>query len=107
MAILRRPRPKIRIATYVDLHLAIETIVQDEIVRHADAMRLHRVSGTIVVVSDLICDLKANGEDQVRIEARINVSVSHEAEIANSQFELENSGLLATQPESLGVHVLS
>ena len=37
----------------VDLHLSVETIVQQEVVGHTHAMRLHRVALAIVIVSDI------------------------------------------------------
>ena len=40
----------------VDLHLAVEAVVEQEVVRHAYAVRLHRVTLAIVVVPDVTCD---------------------------------------------------
>ena len=37
----------------VDLHLAVEAVVEEEVVRHAYAVRLHRVPLPVVVVSDV------------------------------------------------------
>ena len=42
----RRARP-------VDLHLAVEAVVEQQVVRHPDAVRLHRVALAVVVVADL------------------------------------------------------
>lgn len=39
--------------TYVDLHLPVQSIVQQEVVGHAYAMRLHGVALPIVVVADI------------------------------------------------------
>jgi hypothetical protein len=35
------------------LHLAVQAVVDHEVVRHADAVRLHRVALPVVVVADL------------------------------------------------------
>ena len=37
----------------VDLHLAVEPVVEQEVVRHANAVRLHRVALAVVVVPDV------------------------------------------------------
>ena len=42
----------------VDLHLAVEPVVEQEVVRHAYAVRLHRVALTVVVVPDVACEVK-------------------------------------------------
>ena len=39
----------------VDLHLAVEPVVEQEVVRHANAVRLHRVALSVVVISDVAC----------------------------------------------------
>jgi len=36
---------------YVDFHLTVETVAEQKVVRHADAMRLHRVALAIVVLA--------------------------------------------------------
>lgn len=36
----------------VDLHAAVEGVVDDEVVRHADSVRLHWVPLTVVVIAD-------------------------------------------------------
>jgi hypothetical protein len=40
--------------TYIDLHVVIEPIVEKQVVGHANAMRLHRVAGAIIIITDLI-----------------------------------------------------
>ena len=42
-------------ATHVDLHLLIKPVVEQKIVRHANAVRLHGMPLAIVVVSDVGC----------------------------------------------------
>ena len=37
----------------VDLHLAVESVVEEKIVGHADAMGLHRMSLSVVVIADV------------------------------------------------------
>ncbi len=39
--------------TYIYLHLSVETIVEEEVVGHSDAVRLHRVTLPIVVVTNV------------------------------------------------------
>lgn len=56
---------KIWKSTYVYFHLSVEAVVQNEVVRHSDAMRFHRVSWSIVVVADLI--LKRNTQNRQRV----------------------------------------
>lgn len=41
--------------THVDLHLAVQSIVQQQVVGHAYAMRLHRMSLAIVIVANVTC----------------------------------------------------
>lgn len=36
----------------VNLHAAVEVVVDDEVVRHADAVRLHWVALAVVVIAD-------------------------------------------------------
>ncbi len=43
------------LATYVNLHLFVEPVVEDQIVCHPDAVRLHRVAWTIVVKACVLC----------------------------------------------------
>ena len=38
---------------HVDLHLSIQPVAQQQVVRHADAVRLHRVTLAIIVVADV------------------------------------------------------
>jgi hypothetical protein len=45
--------------TYEDVHLLVHAVVQKEIVAHPDTMRLHGMSGAVIKVSDLRCNLKA------------------------------------------------
>ena len=40
--------------TYIDLHLVVESIVHNETVTHADTMRLHRMSRSIMIVSTVL-----------------------------------------------------
>lgn len=40
--------------TYVDLHLVVESIVHDQTMTHADTMRLHGVSRSIVIISNVL-----------------------------------------------------
>jgi hypothetical protein len=54
------------VCTYVDLHLSVQAIVQDEVMGHSDAMRLHGVPRPVVVVSDLICDRRHEWVCEVR-----------------------------------------
>jgi len=42
-----------RFSTYVNFHLAIEPIVEQEIVCHAYAVWLHRMSLAIIIVSNI------------------------------------------------------
>lgn len=39
---------------YVDVELLVEAVVDDEVVRHAHPVRLHRVAAAIVVVTNFI-----------------------------------------------------
>ena len=39
------------VATYVDLHLPVETVVEQQVVSHPHSLRLHRMSLPIVVVA--------------------------------------------------------
>ena len=36
---------------YVDFHLTVETVAEQKVVRHTDAMRLHRVALAIVILA--------------------------------------------------------
>ena len=45
-----------RLVRPVDLHLAVEAVVEEEVVRHAYAVRLHRVTLAIVIVADVTCE---------------------------------------------------
>ncbi len=51
------PSPGLRLqragCTHVDLHLAVEPVVEQQVVRHADTVRLHRVTLPVVVVPDV------------------------------------------------------
>ena len=38
---------------HVDLHLAVEAVVEQQVVRHADAVRLHGVALAVVVVANV------------------------------------------------------
>ena len=53
---------------YVDDELLVNVIVDQEIVGHADAVRLHRVSRPVVVIADLLycfvfCGVNYTGGD--------------------------------------------
>ena len=39
------------LATHVDFHLLVEPVIQQQVVRHSDAVRLHRVALAVVVIS--------------------------------------------------------
>ena len=39
---------------YIDLHLVVEAIVHDETVAHANTVRLHRVSRSVMIVSNVL-----------------------------------------------------
>lgn len=39
--------------SYIDLHLPIETVVEEEVVGHADAVRLHGVTLAIVIIPNI------------------------------------------------------
>jgi hypothetical protein len=41
--------------SYEDFHFLVESVVDQEIVRHANAVRLHRVRLTVIKVADLSC----------------------------------------------------
>lgn len=41
--------------TYVDFHLPVQSIVEQQVVGHTDAVRFHGVSLAVVVVSDVAC----------------------------------------------------
>ena len=38
---------------HIDLHLAVEAVVEQQVVRHADAVRLHGVALPVVVVANV------------------------------------------------------
>jgi pyoverdine/dityrosine biosynthesis protein Dit1 len=52
--------PQVWSASYIDFHLLVDTVVHDQAVRQAYAMRLHRMTGDICVVSNIgvveVCD---------------------------------------------------
>ena len=50
--------------SYQDVHLLVETIVCDEIVCHAHAVRLHGMSETIAKVSNVICESESERESE-------------------------------------------
>ena len=45
-----------------DLHLAVQAVIHDEVVRHANAVRLHGVPLPVVIVADLGCFGEGVGE---------------------------------------------
>lgn len=44
-----------RVRAYVDLHLLVQAVVEQQVVRHVHAVWLHRVVLSIVEVTDLVC----------------------------------------------------
>lgn len=42
-----------RLVRTVDFHLSVETVVEEEVVGHANAVRLHRMALAVVVVADV------------------------------------------------------
>lgn len=42
--------------TYIDLHFPVQSIVEEEVVCHADPVGFHRMALTIVVVSHITFD---------------------------------------------------
>lgn len=43
------------VATHVDLHLAVQAVAEDEVVRQLQAVGLHRVARPVVVVAHVAC----------------------------------------------------
>lgn len=41
--------------TYKDLHFAVQAVVQDQVMSHANAMRLHWMPLPIVIIADFRC----------------------------------------------------
>lgn len=41
--------------TYVDFHLPVQAVVEQQVVGHPDAVRFHGVSLAVVVVPDVAC----------------------------------------------------
>lgn len=39
--------------TYVNVHLLEQTVIHQEVVRHADAMRLHHMALAVKVIADI------------------------------------------------------
>lgn len=46
--------------TYIDLHLSVESIVEQQVVGHADSVRLHGMPLTVVIVSNIACNIKTH-----------------------------------------------
>lgn len=88
----------IRNATYINLHLTVESIVQNEVVSHADAVRLHGMARSIVEVSDLICKRRPSLVHRVRISGGKVPWEGEERQGANSNFGATILRLMGSQP---------
>ena len=49
-----------RAGAYVDVHLPVQAVIQQQVVCHPNAVRLHRVPRAVVVVSDVACGRRAH-----------------------------------------------
>lgn len=53
--------------TYVDLHLSVEAIVEQQVVGHADSVGLHGMPLTVIVVSNIAWNAKDIKKDYMRV----------------------------------------
>lgn len=44
--------------TYINLHLSVEAIVEQKVVRHADSVGFHGMALAIVIITNVTCNIK-------------------------------------------------
>ena len=50
--------------THVDLHLSVESVVEEEVVGHAYPMRFHGVPLSVVVITNVTCIERQRQRDE-------------------------------------------
>lgn len=67
--------------THIYLHLPVQSIVEEEVVCHADPVRFHRVALAIIVVSHITYNQRSN-KKRLRTSQNMNENKSAQISLA-------------------------